>query len=605
MKFLLSILFLSIQFVSAQVTQIAVITNPEIGPQSNALNLIEVVEDINMRQNITQVVVLGNITANGKFDEFIWAQEILDELTAPYFVVGGEKDYFLSEGKGSEVTLLWSDDKQMVVDKNFSLIGINTLLSTFNTKKYIDIETLTWLDEKLNRLQVSRMFTFSYHVLQSTENSFRFFEKMLDKKVFSFVGIEDKSFANKSIFEGLYLNRKDGWGYLMVSTNRDSIHIKKILSEEIKKKVKPEIVRSIFSKPLVRELKEPVQFVAAGSKIWSFEKNKTTITSSVYNSEKIFSVSRNGLVLCLDLTGKEKWRFDTNERINSPPIIENDLLVLASDDGDIITLNSNNGSANQIIGIGEEITSGISVIDVQDQGTTSKAVIAGTVYGNLYCYDLLTLDPLWTQHLSLGSSESSIVSSIVHSDNKIFLVDDVGTLYCFSAVNGMLIWNLEASKGGWRSSVEVLFSQKASEKNIYLIDTAGNLFCIDALLGTAKWNVKYISANGLIRLNNKQELVLPTKNNKVVIVSPKLGKVVSEIELPLETSAEAITDVLVIDDRMIVGFSDGRVYKIQAKQKAVKIFRGGLAPLISLTNVDGNCLVTDYDGRFTLLTLTP
>ncbi len=280
-------------------------------------------------------------------------------------------------------------------------------------------------------------------------------------------------------------------------------------------------------------------------------------------------------------------------------------MVLNSDDGDIITLNSNTGNPHQIIGIGERISSGISVIDIEEKGNTNKAVVVGTVYGNLYCYDLLTLDPLWTQQLSSGSSESSIVSSIVHSDNKIFLVDDVGTLYCFSAVNGMLIWNLEASKGGWRSSVEVLFSQKASEKNIYLIDTAGNLFCIDALLGTAKWNIKNISANGLIRLNNKQELVLPTKNNKVVIVSPKLGKVVSEIELPLETSAEAITDVLVIDDKMIVGFSDGRVYKIQAKQKAIKIYRGGLAPVISLTNVDGNCLVTDYDGRFTLLKVLP
>ena len=39
----------------------------------------------------------------------------------------------------------------------------------------------------------------------------------------------------------------------------------------------------------------------------------------------------------------------------------------------------------------------------------------------------------------------------------------------------------------------------------------------------------------------------------------------------------------------------------QMKQKIEKFFRGGFAPIISLTNVDGKCLVTDYDGRFTLL----
>ena len=97
---------------------------------------------------------------------------------------------------------------------------------------------------------------------------------------------------------------------------------------------------------------------------------------------------------------------------------------------------------------------------LKENGNTNKAVIVGTVYGNLYCYDLLTLDPLWTQQLSFGSSEISIVSSIVHSDNKIFFSDNKGTLYCFSAVNGMLIWKLEASKGGWKSREKFLFHKK-------------------------------------------------------------------------------------------------------------------------------------------------
>jgi len=108
----------------------------------------------------------------------------------------------------------------------------------------------------------------------------------------------------------------------------------------------------------------------------------------------------------------------------------------------------------------------------------------------------------------------------------------------------------------------------------------------------------------LIRLNNKGDLILPTNNNKIVMVSQKLGQVINEIELPLETSEEAITDLVVIGDKMIVGFSDGWVYKIQAKQKAAKIFRSSFAPIVSLTEIDGNCLVTDYDGKFTLLNLS-
>ena len=56
-----------------------------------------------------------------------------------------------------------------------------------------------------------------------------------------------------------------------------------------------------------------------------------------------------------------------------------------------------------------------------------------------------------------------------------------------------------------------------------------------------------------------------------------------------------------IGDKIIIGFSDGWVYKIIAKQKVEKFFRNGYAPIISLTEVNGNCLITDYDGKFTLL----
>jgi predicted phosphodiesterase len=135
------------QFSFAQGSYLAVITDPQIGPQINAMNLIEVVDEINNQQNIAQVVVLGNITANGKFDEFIWVQEILDGLTVPYCVVGGEKDYFLSEGKGSEISLLWGDNKNIFSTKNFSAICLNTFLPHFPSKKYIDVETLNWLED--------------------------------------------------------------------------------------------------------------------------------------------------------------------------------------------------------------------------------------------------------------------------------------------------------------------------------------------------------------------------------------------------------------------------------------------------------------------------
>ncbi len=164
----------------------------------------------------------------------------------------------------------------------------------------------------------------------------------------------------------------------------------------------------------------------------------------------------------------------------------------------------------------------------------------------------------------------------------------------------MLIWNIQSSKGGWKSNSNILVKNNL----LYLIDRSGNLFCVDALLGEIKWNLKNINATGEIIENGSNEFILPTTKNKITIVSTKLGKVTKEIESSDFIKDESITDLLVIGDKIIVGFSDGWVYKIIAKQKVEKFFRDGFAPIISLTEVDGNCLVTDYDGKFTLLKIS-
>jgi outer membrane protein assembly factor BamB len=600
MKIILSLLLLTFQFSFAQESNFAIITDPQIGVEKNANNLIEAVNDINKRQNISNVVVLGNITANGKFDEFVWAQEILDGLTVPYFVVGGEKDFFASEGRGSEIALLWGDNKNFLLEQNYSLVSLNSILSDYPYKNYIDIETLSLLRNKLTAVSSNRVITFSYLPIKSAVNSYNFFELTLDKKIFSFVGKEDNAGNNNSTYEGLYLNRKDTWGYLIVSSKKDSIYIEKILSNEIKKKVKPEIVKVLFSKPLVLESNKTTYFVQKGSLIWSVSLDKTIRESAVCYAKNIFTAFKSGTVNCLNDDGAEKWRYETNKKINHSPIISSDLLIVASEDGDIITLNAKTGDPHQIISIGEKITSGVSLIEIDEAGTKAKAIVAGTQYGNLYCYDLLTLDPIWTQQIQNINENLQIVSTIAFSNNKIFFQDKLGTLYCLSATNGMLIWKIESTKGGWKSSSNILVKNNL----LYLIDISGNLFCVDALLGESKWNLKNINATNEIIESGSNEFILPTKKNKILMISTKLGKVTKEIEFSDYIKDESITDLLVIGDKIIIGFSDGWVYKINAKQKIEKYFRNGYAPIISLTEVNGDCLVTDYDGTFTLLKIS-
>jgi outer membrane protein assembly factor BamB len=598
---LLAVLLFTATISFAQQIYVALITEPQIGPQENANNLINVVDDINKRETVSYVIVLGNITANGKIEEFIWAQEILDGLNVPYFVVGGEKDYSLSEGKGSEISSLWGDDKKIFSDKNYNLVCLNTILPDFSNQIHIEDETMVWFENALPKSNSKKIITFSYYPISKADNSSKFFESSLDYKLFSFVSKEEKERNEIPSLEGFYLNRKNDWGYLLINMKKDSLFIRKILGEEVKKKTKPEIVNSDFKSVTLLKSIIPVKLFSSVRVLWSVNFDKTIVASPVYRNDKIFAGFKNGTLICFTAPGTEKWRYDCHGKIRSSPIISEDLLIAATTDGDVLTINSNTGPPAQTIGIGESIT-GNAVADI---GENTKAIFAATISGDVYCYNLETLELIWTNQIS----DNIISSTIVYSKNKIFFQDKEGTLYCLSADNGLLIWKLSAAQGGWKTQTvnsKTIFKTDivVNNTNLYLIDAVGSLYCIDALLGTKNWNIKNIDSNGLIRSNKKSELVLPTTKNKILIVSPKLGKVTSEIELPIETKNTEITDLQAIGDNMLIGFSDGWVHRIKPKQKPEKIFRSGSVPIVSLTNVNGDCLVTDYDGNFTLLKIS-
>ncbi|MCW8824141.1 MAG: PQQ-binding-like beta-propeller repeat protein, partial [Ignavibacteriaceae bacterium] len=535
LKFSLIALLLFLGSVSlAQINYTALITEPQIGSQENANNLIQAVDDINKRENVSYVIVLGNITADGKLDDFIWAQEILDGLNVPYSIVGGEKDYYLSEGKGSEISLLWGEDKNIFYDKNFNLICFNTIIPEYSKENHIGAETLEWLKDALTKLNSKKIITFSYHPIKKADNSSTFYKTIIGHKLFSFVSKANKQKKEISTLEGFYLNRKNDWGYLLITTKKDSVIIKKILGEEVQKKIKPEIVYSVFAPITLFKSIEPVKNFLSVGILWSENFQKTIITSVAFKDDKIFAGFKDGTIICLFSTGKEKWRYNSHGKIKNSPIASKDLLITETADGDILTLNVNTGPPAKVIGIGENLA-GITVVDLEEN---SKGIVTGTNNGNLYCYNLETLEPVWTNQIT----NESINSPLVYSKNKIFFQDKGGILYCLSSNNGLLIWKISPAQGGWKiqdgnSGTNFNNNLAVHNTNLYLTDEVGSLYCIDALLGTNNWNIKNISANGLIRFNKKSELVLPTIKNKIITVSPKLGKVINEIQLPPDTKS--------------------------------------------------------------------
>jgi len=610
MKSVFYLLFFSLcfsEFILPQKTFTAIITDPQIGAEQNAQKMIDIVNDINARDSISFVVVMGNITANGKFDEFLSAQDILEGLNVNYNVIGGEKDYLLSEGKGIEISLIWGDDKFFHYVNKDVFIGLNAFNPFYNTKGYYDLETRFFLHQKMQGHLNGQIFLIkNFNYSQQIAN----WEEIVDdlaipssKKTSNYINLiaidEDKAKRNTEmpyISLSKSFSGKDDWKYYLINIKKSGLSKLEVSKLKDRIKVKEEVLNISERLPIrSSQINEIQKFQNSATAIWNIKLQKSITAIPSIKNNKICLTSKYGSVICLDNNGEIKWEFETNGTIYSNPIIEKDLAVAATNEGELFTININTGNLYQVIGIGETITSDVTLIDIEYKGMQTKGICFGTAEGNFYCYELYSLELIWWNN----GVKKMINSSVVSTKDKVLFQDKEGILYCLSSDNGILLW-----KWGTKTKVyKPLFKSElvVNNNNIYFLDFDGDLHCIDLLLGTDNWHIRKIEATGIMVHNEeKDELSLHSAKNKLMTISLTKEKVIKEVTLPDELKDEIATDILLIDKNFFIGFTNGSVYK--TGQVLENIFLGS-SPIISLNLLNNQLLITDYDGNLTLLDL--
>ena len=68
------------EFILSQKSFTAIITDPQIGNENGEFFLNSVSRDIQQKNEIERVIILGNLTANGYYDEFDQLKAILDGM---------------------------------------------------------------------------------------------------------------------------------------------------------------------------------------------------------------------------------------------------------------------------------------------------------------------------------------------------------------------------------------------------------------------------------------------------------------------------------------------------------------------------------------------
>jgi len=581
------------EFILPQKSFTAIITDPQFGSENGETFLNSVSRDIHHRNEIDKVIILGNLTANGFYDEFDQLKVILDGMDKEYFVGGGPNDYLLSELNGLEITQFWGSDKYHVSSNGYDIYIVN-IINKFTSNGYVDVETLDWVNN-ISEKTDSVNFIFSYYPIDKITNGYKFSNNFPGKKLISISPNQSKQKKKKNFTDEIKtekLSDSKKWNYQLLSVVNDSLYYYNVSEINTVPKLISILPFANIEFASKVDSSEMVIYKIDKTTNWNVDFRVTNESGILLSGDNVFTADNTGLIYCLNKDGKEIWHYETNSTIKSNLLLDKDLIIATTLEGDLFTINSNNGDLVQVIGTGETISTNIAMIDIIYNDMKTKGIIFGTTAGNIYCYELYSLEMVWDGYLS----DYKISSLIKANNDKIIFQDCKNKIFCISSSNGLLLWQ-------WQAKVKNINPFFVSDiisdgKSVYLADSDGLVHCIDLLLGTESWKRKISSSGKLSLSTDKKHVITQTAKNEIAFLSRLNGKVQRKIKLPVEIKENKLNFITADKDAIYLGYENGILYRINNKTKVEKLLFMGNSPLISINKIsDNKFILSNLDGR--------
>jgi len=592
-KLLIIIFFLTAMVLKSQEYSFGIISNLRYSESKRVL-VDSLVKKINTFNQLSFVLVTGSLTDKGTDKEFISLKNSLDSLRFQYLLLPSGND--TRDVKGWETFLDFSGDDKFVYNSNgFLFIGINPTLPYLNINTFTS-ENLEWLKQIIDTVKLNReIYYISPVPFESISGWQSAFEILTRKNLKRIINCGAEKLNNRNISGITTEELPPSNGFIFTLTGE------KITIKNLDDKMHSESDRN-----LAIDVTPPVKISPVTDKVnnlISLGLDRLTYTSPLYWNGNIYTASYDGIVTCYDSTGKLIWDYNTFGNIIGTPVISDRLIAISTLQGDLITLSAITGEQIQTIGFEERITTSLNTIDYQGTKllmipklTESKsAIIFGTSSGQIYCYDLETLQEYWVNTNAKGMIRSKPVSI----NNKIFYTADDGFLYCIDARNGLLIWR-------WKEKAETDFSNSTIEsdgKKVFVVSGEGTLYAIDNLLGKLIWkNDKVISFSNFSLNKENKILICKGKDSKIYLINANTGKTEREIKFTGQFS-NSFAEVIQVNGNLIFT-NNGSIYKSLSSSKQELLYYEGYSPFNSLEQIEMNRIIASkYNGSVIIFSL--
>ena len=588
-KLILIILLLPI-LSHAQEYKFAWISDIHTGYPTAETDLDSVVGLINSFDDLKFLIASGDIAEKGKVSELEKAKSIFDKLKIPYHIIPGNHDTKWSETGTVGFSDVFGDDKFSFIQNNTLFLGVNTGVPMRGGGGHFKPEDLEWLKSNINKNDsYDEIFVTVHHPPDSSiDNWFELNNILYDKKYsFIFTGhghnneIHNFNGIKGATGRSTLRQNKNSYGFTIVHNTPDSL-----LFYEVGKDTIPELWASIKKIDTAKiEYVDSAKFFVSDSVelLWKTNLNSTLSAPLLTWEDKIYSADLSGILSCFDSTGNILWDYDAFGNVISRPAIADEIVAVGNVRGDLTTLDAETGEQILSIGFDDAITSQLITIDykgtkqlMMPKNTNSNAaVVIGTSSGNIYCYDLETLQELWTNK----SAKGMIETRPLYIEDKIIFGSWDGYLYCIDARNGTLLWKWTENENFYYSPAAVV--PQTDGKYIFISTPDKFVSAVDLLLGKTVWRKDMQGWESLGISNDSSKIFVKGVKDNFYIVSPKDGKIISKtgINFGLDTMP---SEPIEIDNKILFGGKNGYIYSINENGNHAPIIFTGTSRVHSI-----------------------
>ncbi|HEY0679090.1 MAG TPA: PQQ-binding-like beta-propeller repeat protein [Chitinophagaceae bacterium] len=468
----------------------AFISDTHIGSPNGSAeeDLRRTVRDINQMNDIAFVVITGDITELGTYEELRVAKQILDSLDVPYYIIPGNHDTGWSESGGFGFQQTFGNDKFQFDYNGVRFLGCASGPYVRMSDGHVPRDAVIWLENVLNKTPSGQpvIFLNHYPLDNGLDNWYDITNRL--KKHNTILALCGHGHSNRKMnFEDIpaimgrsNLRAKAAiGGYNLVDITNDSAIFHERHPEKetlpawarVKTGDRKYDEEKMFPRPDY-SVNDDYRFVKPK---WTFRSESNVISTPAVVNDLVIFGNQQGRVEALSLTdGKKQWSFKTGASIFSSPAVSDDKVVLGSADGHIYCLRAKNGKQLWKFKTGAAVL-GAPLID-------SNIVYIGGSDHRIRALDLVSGKEIW----SFNGLSGPVVSRPLLYQGKVIVGAWDTYLYALNKQTGQLEWKWN-NGSSIRNYSPASCIPVAADGLVYVVAPDRFITAIDASTGATAW----------------------------------------------------------------------------------------------------------------------